>query len=1009
MKRLLSIGISFLALVQGLTFTSCSKAVEVVPGIDPSSGINLSYTVQGVTEDDLTRAVPGTSDENQITSLYTLFFDHSSDRSGTYLGHTVATVTPSSGASGNAHVTVPGGYDAENNPFSLVFVANIEAYVDRGIHSTVGDYLDATLASQTQDWALKNLTARFASPNGIRTPLLMSTEYDKPAGTKIANILLKRTVARTDVMVDLKPGANASSFDLISAQVWNATNEAYIIDRGGRIPGTGGLSHYKNNVQNAVSNMIKSGLYFFENRVTTPIPGDISSTCLILHGSYNGGAPKYWRVNVCADGSSQEILRNYLYTIKVTDILADGEDTPDEAYTKNRLDVDYTINDWEDDFQGGFVTDEYGNRMALSQRYLTFSDSGSEQIEIEVIRIVSNSDPIMADWSIDAMSGTNPGMFTAVKKNDGSNKFIIARPAGANLSSEDYTATTTVRWGTLSIPIHMKQLNPNSQPHGLKARPDYLWFPKTVNTKRIKVEVMGNFASILPGDFNTSVTYQGSGTGTQDWVRSVNYVSVPSDENQGVYNFDITVESLAAVSPSLPSREASLRFIVNRDGTILTTSARLRQSIIDEGGSGFVRSIDVDLYYEGTYFESNTVAYNDKFVGISDDQKRKENLIFSISSKNTLTYEFAVTSSMEWKIKSVDADFRDYIDIAKMQGGGNGTYETFTIKPKHDYSSSANLEGWVRTFYFEFENGEEVEFTAQQKGAMKLLDQYYDPSRGSNINVATVPDGRIYYYEAIKIGPAVWLDRYIGAETATPTPTGEVSTTATYGKLLISGNTQNYHYNRACPTGFRLPQASKTADVNALKYIWDNAVFIDGTGYDSENNYHPGYTNRWAIKTSEYSDERSYYYPNSARVFFGSGSSLLTPYSTLMWPYMIAKQITVQSKVGFPMGALFLGAEVTTYTNTAYNYILPTSTLDKKTFYWHPPYVWPSNLNVLGGNTIGGGTLHTPENTVMVMATAEDLYVGSNWTDQSTYSAGSNPISKLRTPNAIPIRCIREL
>ena len=870
-------------LLQAAMLTSCVLGSDPVdPGTDPTV-MEISYSIQGAAEQDLTRAVTGTSAENKITGLYSLFFDPTSDGSGNYLGCSYSGVTSSGNqAVGNSRIGMPLGLDAQN-AYSMVFIANLDIYVDKGSYPEVGDWLDAALTGKTQQWARENLTATFNSTAGMKSPLLMSGEFDKTAGSNtITDVPLKRAVARVDVN-----NTSTGNFQMISAQVWNAWTDAFIIDSG-LPPAASSTVKYTGNVRNAVSNKIETGLYFFESLVPAPIQNDYSTTCLMIAGYYdNSPTLTYYRVNINEPQLSQDLKRNHIYTIKIMDVKGPGETDIDDAFNKNEVKMEYIVNDWDDDFTGGYATDQYGNRLSVSQRYIAFPEGGG-QVEIEVNRIQGTVNPIMTDWSVGALAGVDAAKFTAQKKPDGLNNTIVISTTEVNTNPDEFNAQLTVEWGTIKLSVFMVQWGTASKAMGMRMIPNYVWYSKTPGTKSLKVEILGNFTGIVGQDIAPSVIYlDNPGTpGTQDWVTAITYVPNAADELGGVFNFEISVDNLGTVIPSLSSREADIKFTLSHGSLLLTAYARVRQSLLDEDDEvNNIRSVSINMFYNNEDKGKNTAGYNN-FIGIPQSLKVKENLIFSINDKDILYYRFGIRSKMTWRIVA-DADVQDRLEFldneelnTKMNGGGSGEYEYMVIRAKNEMSDDPlfrNLGPWEGSFYIEYENGDKYEIYARQKGVLHQvgnrvntpLEKTYFSKPSNNTGNAsilwtgtarTVNDPDYYYYEIVTLGPGLWLDRPLGAVTAEPTPTWDASPLEDYGKLFFFDRANINATDNACPKGFRMPVAADDGDNDKLRYVWDNMVFIDANGVDSEGISHPGFSERWAIKTNDFPNQ--YYYPN---------------------------------------------------------------------------------------------------------------------------------------------------
>lgn len=852
MRTFIQRGLLLLMFLQ-VALVSCVKdGTDITPTGGPS--LSLKYSIVGADQTDLTRAEPGTALENKIDGLYTFFFQPSASGTGLYLGYSYSGITAApGGATGSSRVTIPAGCNVQD-AFSLIIVANLDGYVDLGGHANIDAYLTALLTAGTHDqnYARANLLANVSTQSGIGSPLLMSVEFNKPAGTNIAAVDLTRVVSRVDV-VDTTP---STKFQLVNAQVWNARNIAYVTDHSGNTPASGLYTNYKGNVQTTALDHIKTGLYFFENTITTPTQNDHQTTCLIIGGYYNGNTAqvKYYRVNICAKHSSQYILRNHLYTIKINDVLADGHTDPGDAYDDTQLKIDYTINDWDEGFNGNYVFDKDGNGLAVSQRMATFSNAGSQAIEIEVMRIFSKTNPISTDWSVDSpLTGADASKFKGVKKPlDPQNKWVVVEPLGNNISAGNYTATATVRWGGLSIPITLTQLSPNATPVGLKATPANLWFSKdatgNADAKEFTLDVLGNHVGVNPlTDINVATIW---GTGNTGWF-SVQFVS---DEGGGVYKYKIVPTKLT--DPSMAYRDANVRLTLIANGVSLSATVYVKQSALDENYETTVRSMLIELH---RLKSGSTTVYANKgslstayslFKGMPTGTSSGRDLHFALNDKTEIKYNLKITSIMDWQIVPHGAA-ASRLNFTQTSGtGSNGVEVQHSIwitanKDIVNDSADPSAGRWDASFDIVFENGDIETFACHQTGVLSKHWISLHPTYADESIFTQYHD--TYYYGTIFMNGRYWLDRNIGATIS------DLDQTAPYSNIhnVTVGSTDAIHppglallqnitapsymatvgYDKVCPKGFRLPKASSA---NGDEWDWWMAaakmgIMPDGT------------------------------------------------------------------------------------------------------------------------------------------------------------------------------------
>lgn len=848
MKNRISLWALLFVLLLGAS-VSCTQEEGVPDIIDGLNELELNYNVIESKQADLTRAVTGTTNENRVTSIYTLFFEDGGTND--YIGCMVSTTNSSGNQSvGSSRVGVPGGRDI-NEAFRFIVIANLEGYMDKQSKPTLADYLDEVLLTgKTYAEAKVLLEAHFSDADGIKPVLLMSAETSKAANTKTINVDFTRVVCRVDV-----DNRSTTPFRLVTAEVWNARDEAYIVDRGSATPQVGGHSHYTNNVQSTVGTKIEGGLYFLPNVSMAPTPNDKVTTCLIISGEYNNsGNVTYYRINISTPSQMQVLDRNHIYTIKITDVLSAGCDDKDEAYDDTDLRIKYTVNDWDDEYNGGAVVDEYGNKLELSKYSVIFSNTGGQEEEIEVIFTPGKTNPITDTFYTidDPLTGTHATSFEAEMVSNLNNGTFKVKVPTANITNNDKTATVTVRWGTLAAKLDVKQLSPSSQVQGLRAMPSNVWFPKdatTGNEKQFSLDVLGNYAHITDPqtDIQMVVIW---GTGGSDWFT----VSFDQDLGSGVYRYKVYPTPLT--DPLLTYRDATIKLSTVVNGVALSATVYVKQSAEDEEQAIDRRQLQVTLWrsiagtYEDTDYQnlgSMTTAFS-AFMGFPQDKISTRDLHFSLNEKRDIKYKVELTSSQDWWIVPKE-QAASRLDFSMISYTGSGFAQTHTIwvtanmdmvNDASNPESGAWKDAW---FDICFENGDVETFHCHQAGVLGTLS------------------GKTYYYETVFMKGRYWLDRNLGA-----TSSGFYNAVTGDGESTAMGAALG-RASAVCPKGFRLPKKTST-NVDEWDWVSTFAVY---SGTD-----HVEHPLSWYVEYSA-SPVMNWWIPNANSFSENSG---LTPYFT---------------------------------------------------------------------------------------------------------------------------------
>ncbi len=790
MKRIYYLTLALmLSLLPGLT--SCVDENET-PHIPKDGSLSLNYRIDGAEEIE-TYAKPAEQHEREVGEVYTLFFRAASHAAAnTYVGYTRTGVSQNT-ATGNARVTLPDG-ESVDDEWQLIFLANFDRYAFLDGENSVADFFDNKVATKSFADAKAYLKAYYVDKTGIKAPLPMSSSFTKAANTNVASITFKRRVARIDLVNN-----STTQFILESAQVWNARARGHMLDEGGTFVSDANFLNYDQQVVKANgATSILAKLYAMPNHVMVPTIQDHETTCLIIGGKYNGSATTtYYRVNVSSPTGAQNVRANGAYTINITNVTDAGETDPGEAYDKTQLKMDYTINEWDDDFLGTYIFDEHGNGLAVSQRNVIFSDKGNQEVQLEVFTILSASNPISGSWTVGAPAGADATFFESSKVASPADRYIIVKAIADNETTADREATATVSWGTINLPVKLTQLNPTSQIGGIKLQPSDLWFMMAGDTKEICVNLQGNFTGVSRSDIKHSVLYEGSNTG---WLTLTNGAT-PDDAAAGLYYFNVT----AANNTSSILRKADLKFVVKQGSLIASAQAHVIQSLTSPTDP-FERQLKVvmlELNNSGTYEEKGIVAsiYNN-IVGLPDGQSGKNHLHFAIAEHQAIKYHLEIQSSQAWKIVPVGYAGQGLVFSKMSDTGDAATQKTIEILPAGDVGA-----GWSGGFTIEYEDGDKAEFITHQTGVLGTLPD----------------DNKIYYYGTFNMNGKMWLDRELGATIGMTVKDGY------YTKGFASSEPGNYKYARGkysleknyntdfrnhCPRGFALPTV---ADAEYIK------------------------------------------------------------------------------------------------------------------------------------------------------------------------------------------------
>jgi hypothetical protein len=292
--------------------------------------------------------------ENTISTLYLLFFDRQTDRSGQFLGYVpVPMPTGTMGMSIETTIDFPIGL-SKDGAYNILAIANIAD----------GFYIgDKTVAEWMSQWTDKSERYVMESSMGMlpggdisSASLLMHGRMEKTSGEENAHLFLSRDLVRLDVT-----NAANTTYDLVSVSVWNAYPTTSIWEQG--------MVDYSSDVERVRRHYgvssdagadIKGSLYAFENMVFAPKNNDNLSTCLIIgmRPAETTDPVTYYRVNMLGSTGKQQLRRNYAYTLTITGVAGPGASTEEIAYLGQSNNLIYTVGNWNLDTNGLTLEDD---------------------------------------------------------------------------------------------------------------------------------------------------------------------------------------------------------------------------------------------------------------------------------------------------------------------------------------------------------------------------------------------------------------------------------------------------------------------------------------------------------------------------------------------------------------------------------------------------------------------------------------------------------------------------
>lgn len=376
------------------TFSSCLKEANKGGSQLNTRSLNFSVKVRSHTMN--TRSVSPAKDENTVNDICLLFFEHSANGEGTYIG-----AYRISEKDGNAHLLPSDGKlsfelrlsseDADflkaNTAYRIRVMANVfgsSLFVD---HQALSSFVE-NCKGKTENQVAGGMTSELTGVDyeedddsqaidSYNIPMSCNLALD--AEETKASIALERTLARLDVLLD-NTQASTQNYELVSASIWNAFSQANFWDdvRPDYTAKTCTKRYYGAKAA-AESQKITARLYVPENLSSNPSLTDELTTCLIV-GLRNKTTEKtsYYRLNIHRKGAAQYLKRNNVYRTTIVGVDMEGESNERDAYHQNSFGLSLAVSPWENDENKLIMTDE-DMMLVLPTRRITFGAEAAEK------------------------------------------------------------------------------------------------------------------------------------------------------------------------------------------------------------------------------------------------------------------------------------------------------------------------------------------------------------------------------------------------------------------------------------------------------------------------------------------------------------------------------------------------------------------------------------------------------------------------------------------------------
>lgn len=391
-----------------------------------------------------TRALSG-NDEKAVENIQILAFQN-----GTYIYRAY------NNSINNNKFTV----SLRTGDFDLVILANsldiVDAFPLVSGTTTQSEVLDGLVRSITEG------TGWDTSDDVYKTiPMssgILSKTISETTDMTSVPVSLYRMLSKINVEVML---AAQTDFELKSVRLYNYNTNGRIYPRvnGGSV--NTGLTNIPDDPGNVIGDTDSDALRYME------ITGGIScketiyafeaanggsttfstNPCLVVGGSYEGGATTYYRVDFSdKDGKYWDLLRNHRYEVRITAVKSPGYPDENTAFESRPVDIETDIAVW-DEKPVPAVYDPHTLTIGENNIILTKEKTRSG------IVITSTY-----EWSAEvAYSGTDTGWLTIFPGTSPAGTSIMLYTADENTGTASRKATITVTSGLITKPITITQ------------------------------------------------------------------------------------------------------------------------------------------------------------------------------------------------------------------------------------------------------------------------------------------------------------------------------------------------------------------------------------------------------------------------------------------------------------------------------------------------------------------------------------------------------------------------
>jgi hypothetical protein len=425
---------------------------------DREMRVNFSIVVPSQVQ---TRATPGLPDEGSVDRVYLLLFENIAGVSTYRHKISAENLSSVSNTQKTFNASLPVGV------YDIAVLANASEIIG-GSGIAFGDAkeqaLNALAETNPGKWSGANIPMWGRIDN--------QTIDESTSFTGANSIPMIRMMAKVELSVTPEAaGANESNFKLADIRLYNYSSRGALVpdltawpaDNKATRPSepAGGYApmRYPDKEPLVFDTQV---FYTYEAPAGGKGAAMASNTCLIIGGSYRGGATTYYRIDFVDKSPSDAflpLLRNHHYLVTVIDVVGDGYPTPQLAFETASSNMHTSVVGWNN---GGLedVVDNQPYALDVSQSEFFFTNDAQTALAQTNKLTIETSVP--GGWVIEKIADQT-GQATATWLTASETAHALNSPkeisllATANKTGAERTAYVYVRAGELSYRVTVVQ------------------------------------------------------------------------------------------------------------------------------------------------------------------------------------------------------------------------------------------------------------------------------------------------------------------------------------------------------------------------------------------------------------------------------------------------------------------------------------------------------------------------------------------------------------------------